>query len=116
MKKINFNDILDNTIMFYGDIELCDEFHTKSEWLRDIGLEDMKIIGDDYTWHTACINAAHIDLNDILEYCGADMHEAWDDSVWHDAKDDPVIKAGIDRINEVFAEYPSYWENELVIF
>lgn len=126
MSTINFNDISDNTIMYCGEIDSARDFETKAEWIRmfksersGYGFTDFAkdTYGNaDTSWHTADINVASIDLNDIIEYCGGDMHEDWDDAVWNDCNDDPLVNAGINRLNELFAENPSYYEGKRVIF
>jgi hypothetical protein len=123
---VDFKDIPDDTVMYCGDIESMPQFGTKDEWLRefaqDATMTSFEAAADFFCedryipWYTATEDVKTVSLVDIVERSSDDTYEDWDDDVLRDLKDDDIVKAGIARINEVFARYPTYWEDKLVRF
>jgi hypothetical protein len=115
---IRFEDIKNDTIMYPGDIEGTYEFKTKAEWLKEIH-EDTTLqheYGD--IWHTARIEHAEIGLMRLLEDIQdtGDVHENWYDDVYLECEKDPVVQAGIAKLNEIFRKSPTFFEDLQVVF
>lgn len=113
---IHFKDIEDNTIMYPGNIESSGEFNTKAEWIKELGHDDLRAeYGDE--WHTATVRTVTIDINNLLERAEEDeeTYDGWYLEV-RSAGEDPVVKAGFERLNEILSGYPIYTEDLRVIF
>jgi hypothetical protein len=112
---IHFNDIANDTIMYCGDIESTGEFKTKLKWIEEFGYDDFMTEGE--IWHTAIIKDVVIDLEDVLEAAeeNEEMYDGWYLDVINAIKD-PVVEAGIKRLNEILSDYPTYIEDMLVKF
>jgi len=114
---IHFKDIKDDTIMYSGNIESTGEFKTKAEWIEDFGHDDFRAECGE-SWHTASIKIAEIYLPTLLDNTAEseEMYEDWYSHVLGNCEKDPVIKAGIERLNEILRGYPTYVEDLRVIF
>ncbi|MFA5313673.1 MAG: hypothetical protein WC375_10240 [Methanomassiliicoccales archaeon] len=110
---VHFKDIKGDTIMYSGNIESTGDFKTKAEWVEH---DDFRAKCEEI-WHTASIKTAEIDLpsllGDIAE--SEEMYEGWYSDVLP-VCEDPVVEAGIKRINEIFSGYPTYMEDLRVTF
>jgi hypothetical protein len=123
---VDFKDIPDGMIMYCGYIESVHVFWTKAGWERYFtGDSSVKSFRDyayknhgdaEYPWYTATESVKTVTLDEIIEWSIDDTYEDWDDDVFYDLKDDDVAKAGIARINEVFAQHPTYFEDKRVRF
>lgn len=113
---IRFEDIEDDTIMYSGNIENTYEFKTKSEWIDQYGHSDFQSESDD-SWHTATIKIATINLSDLLDTTeeSEEMYDGWCGDVCL-CLDDPIVVAGIARLNEMLGNYPTYVEDLEVTF
>ncbi len=113
---IHFKDIKEDTIMYSGDIESTHEFKTKAEWIKEFGHDDFRAESNEI-WHTASIRVAEIDITSILEDIeeSSEMYDGWYFDILP-CKDDPIIKAGIERLNEIFRNHPTYVEDQKVMF
>lgn len=114
---IKFEDIADDTVMFCGDIERTYEFKTKAEWIAEYdGVFPVAEFEDD--WHTATERVADIDLRDLINDIeeSGEMYEDWYSNVLPACEDDEVVLAGIKRLNEIMSKYPTYYEDQKVVF
>ena len=113
---IRFEDVSDEEIMYSGDIESTDDFRTKSEWIKEFGIDGF-LSERESSWHTTKTSYATIDISQLIEHIdeSQEMHENWIDCV-DSALSDEVVLAGINRLNEIFSNHPTYWENKLIIF
>jgi hypothetical protein len=113
---VRFEDIKDDTIMYSGNIERTGEFKTKAEWIEHFGHENFRAECDE-PWYTASVKVAEIYLPTLLDNTAEneEMYDGWYTAVLPCEKD-PIVKAGLDRLNEILAGYPSYMEDMRVIF
>jgi hypothetical protein len=114
---IRFKDIEDGTIMFSGDIESTCEFKTKAEWIKGFGHDDFRAECDE-AWYTAVVKTAGINLASLLKNTAEseEMYDDWYSDVLSVCEEDPIVEAGIKRLNEILAFYPSYTEDMKVVF
>jgi len=123
-KNISFSHVPNDAVMFCGDIEKAGEFHTKAEWFTEYGenaFEDyaMENHGDsNHPWYTATLAIAEIYLPTLLDNIAEDeeMYDGWYENVLIASEDDPAVKDGINRLNEIFASHPTYYEDQRVLF
>ena len=115
-KYIRFDDIPDDTIMYSGDIERTGDFRTKAEWIKEFGKDFRKEY--DEPWFTASVATSEISLQDLVDYVSErdENYEDWAEDVYRDAEKDPIVVAGIKRLNEILAGCPTYWEDQEVVF
>jgi hypothetical protein len=114
---IHFKEIEDGTIMFSGDIERAYEFKTKAEWIKEFGHDDFRAECDE-AWNTAVVKTATINLSSLLENTAEseEMYDDWYSDVISACEEDPVVEAGIKRLNDILAGCPSYTEDMKVLF
>jgi hypothetical protein len=123
---IRFSDIPGGTPIYCADdIERAWEFHTKDEWINEWGIDDGASFAayawreyglSDAPWHTAQKKVATTNLEYLIEIASDEMFEDWYDHVFSDVVNDEVVKAGVERLNEIFANHPSYYEDKTIIF
>lgn len=114
---INFDNVLNKTIMYYGDIERTREFKTKADWVKLYDKESLLTeFGDD--WHTATTSIASLSLQDLIEDISEsqEMYEEWALYIWEQCSLDEVVLSGFKRLNEIMSKEPTYWEDKKVIF
>lgn len=116
-KFIRFEDISDDTIMFCGDVENTHDFKTKAEWVSEHdGMFPLAEFEDG--WYTATERVADIDLRDLINDIeeSGEMYEDWYSNVLPVCEEDEVVLAGIERLNEIMSKYPTYYEDQKVVF
>jgi hypothetical protein len=123
---VDFKDIPDDTIMYCGNIETVHIFRTKAEWLQYFERHSSVKSFSDYAyencdeayrpWYTATAEAKKITLDNVIELLRDEMYNDWDDDVSRELEGDSVVSDGIERMNEVFANYPTYFEDKSVRF
>jgi len=112
-RHIKFVDVPMDAIMFKGNIESAWHFMTKAELMQEINDDDW--LDPESEWQTASVQCAQADLADIIEDLSQEMHEDWGNAV-DSVYSDTVVKAGIDRLNEILSKHPTYFEDQIVTF
>ena len=116
----------EDTIIYCGAAESVGEFKTIADWLKEFQVNDPLLSFRGYSydnhgeydcpWYTAKIEISNISIHDIVESVESNMYEDWDDHILYACKNDPVVMDGINRINDIFASHPTYYEDQRIIF
>ena len=114
---ICIEDVKPDTIMYTGDIEHAGEFLTKADWIKQFGRDDFEVESDK-AWYTASVKIVEISLSDLLDSTAEneEMYEGWYSDVLPGCEKDVTISEGLKKLNEILSCYPSYTEDQRVIF